>query len=281
MTANGDMIKVEYLEKIPAWWKERRYYDLVLSNDIDSFMACEVLKQVKGWEINYFYTFNAMGLTDSVASDEYIGVDISFDQDIKCFDNHVVLLHQSDSFNSQSINFNVADKISRANYFNKYCGSTLLMVWALYDLPLPESEEGKMILLAIDSTYKGYYSPFSRDNEANKYYLCEVMGFHELYEVLKRHKLKDFQELNKKYKLAEKIILEDGFLKTNIDLEGLRKVFDLPFLLPKKRFHLMQEFENKGVFLGDDLSISKDEICQDIFSIALTKKNYMNYSVRK
>lgn len=275
------MLKVEYLEKIPKWWNERKYYDLVLSNDIDSFMTCEVLKQVKGWDINYFYTFDSMGLTDSVTSNEYIGVDISFNQEMKCFDNHVVMLNEHDYCNSKSINFNVADKISRINYFNKYCGSTLLMVWALYDLPLPESEEGKMILLAIDSTFKGFYSPYLNDKTSNKHYL-DAMGFYELYEVLKRHKQTDFIKLIRKYNLSSNIEAKKGYLQTDIDLEELRKVFDLPFLLPEKKFYCLQEYENKTVSLNADcMDISKDDVSESIYSIALTKRNFLNYSVLK
>ncbi len=274
------MINKEYLNKMPNWWNERGYYDLVLSDDIDSFMACEVLKQVKGWEINYFYRFDSMGLTENANGEEYIGVDIAFNNNTKCFDNHVVMLNENDYYNLQSINFNIADKINRSNYFNKYCGSTLLMVWSLYNLPLPETEEGKMILLAIDSTFKGFYSPYANDKNSNKHYLVEVMGFHELYEVLQRHQQKDFSAIIRKYNLNEKIEIKKGYLQTNIDLEGLREVFDLPFLLPKNRFYLKNRYKKEVATLpGSNLDICKDDICEDIFSVALTKKNFINYSV--
>jgi hypothetical protein len=185
-----------------------------------------------------------MGISEP-SNSEYIGVDLSLTHG-KCFDNHVVMLNEHDDYNYKSINFNVADQISRENYFQKYCGSTLLMIWSLYDIPLPESEEGKMILLAIDSTFKGYYSPYANDKNSNKKYLVDVMGLGELYEVLKRHKQQDFIKIMQKYNLNGKIDVKNGYLNTDIDLPGLREVFDLPFLLPKNPFQLLYKFNNIG-----------------------------------
>ncbi|WP_198006894.1 hypothetical protein [Desulforamulus reducens] len=41
-------------------------------------------------------------------------------------------------------------------------------------------EEAKMILLCIDSTFKGFYSPYPMPKEANKKYLVDYMDFPEL-----------------------------------------------------------------------------------------------------
>ncbi|AEY67843.1 hypothetical protein [Clostridium sp. BNL1100] len=277
------MIKVDYINKFPEWWKERNYYDLILSNDIDSLFSCEILKQVKGWDIQYFYDFSNVYVTDEAdISKRPIGVDIAVNiKNFKCFDNHVVMLSTDDYCNEQSINFNVADKVSRSNYFQKYCGSTLLLVWALYDIPLPKSEEGKMILLAIDSTYKGFYSTFQNDKISNKHYLVEVMGFPELYEVLKRHTQQDFNKIIYKYNLHKNIEIWDKKLNTDIDLEGLRKEFDLPFFMPKTDFLICKELTNKAVSLPKcNLNISKQDISENIFSCALTRKDFFNYSQR-
>jgi len=266
------VLKVECLNKIPTWWKERNYYDLVLSNDIDSFMSCEVLQEIKGWKINYFYSFHQMSKTKD-AHESYIGVDIAL-RDGKCFDNHVVKLKANDSHNKESINLNIVDNINRSNYFQKYCGSTLLMIWSLYDIPLPKTEEGKMVLLAIDGTYKGYYSRYANDNRANKNYLVDVMGLYELYDVLEKHRQKDFIDLIEKYQLAGKIKLKDGYLQTNIDFESLREIIDLPFLLPKKQFYIKECYEVCTI----SIKTYGFKISKNVISLALTKRDFLNYS---
>ena len=237
---------------------------------------------VKGWKPNYFnYNFTSMGLTEDANGDEIIGVDLSLCHG-KTFDNHVVLLNANDDYNYQSANFNIIDEISRENYFSKYCGSTLLMIWSLYDIPLPKSEEAKMILLCIDSTFKGFYSGYPLPREANKKYLIDYMEFPELYQVLKDHKQQsDFTALIRKYNLSGKIRLEKGYLKTDIDLEGLRKVFDLPFLLPGEPFYRKEQYKSNASGLSrGNYNLSRDDISENMYSIALTKRDYINYSER-
>lgn len=268
-------------EIFPKWVSDKKYYDLILSNDLDSLFSCEILKQVKGWKPNYFnYNFSAMGLTEDADGNEKIGVDLSLCQG-KTFDNHVTMMNSEDDYNEQSANFNILDKISRENYFSKYCGSTLLMIWSLYDIPLPESEEAKMILLCIDSTFKGFNSPYPLPQQANRKYLVDYMEFPELYEVLQNHKQYEFGQLISKYNLNGKIDLKKGYLHTSIDLEGLKKLFDLPFLLPKKPFYKKEDYTNKTRPLPKgNYSMVKDDISENMYSVALTKRDFINYSER-
>jgi len=251
-----------------------------MSNDLDSFFSCQLLEMVKGWKPNYFnYNFLSMGLTEDANGGEIIGVDLSLCNG-KAFDNHVVMMNENDDYNYQSANFNIIDKINRENYFSKYCGSTLLMIWSLYDIPLPKSDEAKMILLCIDSTFKGHYSPWPLPREANKKYLVDYMDFPELYEVLQNHKQTDFVKLISKYNLAGKIGLKKGFLHTDIDLDSLREIFNLPFLLPKNQFYKKEQYENNAMGLPrNNYSWSKYDVSEEMFSVALTKRNYINYSI--
>jgi hypothetical protein len=267
--------------KFPKWVNENKYYDLILSNDLDSLFSCEILKQVKEWNINYFNSnFNSLGITENANSNNPIGVDLSLTSG-KCFDNHVVMMNSNDDYNYQSANFNIIDKINRENYFSKYCGSTLLMIWSLYDIPLPKDEEAKMILLCIDSTFKGFYSPWPLPREANKKYLVDYMNFPELHEILHKYKQDDFKKLFGKYNLNGKIYLKGGYLHTDIDLEALREIFNLPFLLPKNRFYKKEEYESNVMSLPKgNYSWGKDDISEDMFSVALTRRDYINYSIR-
>lgn len=264
----------------PNWINDNKYYDLIMSNDLDSLFSCQLLEIAKGWKPNYFNSnFSSMGLTEDANGDEVIGVDLSLCYG-KTFDNHVVMMNQNDDYNPESANFNIVDKISRENYFSKYCGSTLLMIWSLYDIPLPKNEEAKMILLCIDSTFKGFYSPYPLPREANKKYLVDYMDFPELYEILQNYKQSDFTDLIRKYNLAGKISLKKGFLHTDIDLDSLRKVFDLPFLLPKNKFHKKEEYENNAMSLPkNNYRWNKDDISEEMYSVALTRRDYLNYSI--
>jgi len=267
-------------EKLPKWVNDNKYYDLTLSNDLDSLFGCEILKQVKGWNINYFNSdFTSLGITENANGNSPIGVDLSLSNG-KCFDNHVVLMNEYDWYNGESVNFNIIDNIHRENYFDKYCGSTLLMIWSLYDIPLPASDEGKMILLCIDSTYKGFYSPWPKPRVANKKYLIDYMQFPELYQIQQKYEQNDFKKLNSKYNLNGKIYLKDGYLHTDIDLEALREIFDLPFLLPKNRLYQKEKYKTYVSSLPKgNYNIFKDDINNDMYSVALTKRDFINYSV--
>jgi len=265
----------------PGWVNDNKYYDLIMSNDLDSFFSCQLLEMVKGWKVNYFNSdFKGIGITENANSGEVIGVDLSLCHG-KTFDNHVVMMNVNDTYNPYSANFNIIDRISRENYFAKYCGSTLLMIWSLFDIPLPKTEEAKMILLCIDSTFKGHYSPWPDPKKANKKYLVDYMDFPELYEVLQNHKQYEFGKLISKYNLASKIKPKQGLLETDINLEALREIFDFSFCLPKNKFYKKEEYENNAMGLPkNNYSWSKDDISEDMFSVALTKRDFLNYSIR-
>lgn len=256
-------------------------YDLCLTDDIDSLLSCIYLNQMKGYDINYFYSFNKIYKTNQANTKDVIGVDADFTKDkIKCWGNHVTMINSTDTYNTNCANLNVIDKISRQNYFQKYCGSTVLQIMSYYNIPLPESELAKMILLAIDSTFAGYYSRYENDNKANKYYLCEVLQFEELYDILTRHTRADFIDLIREYSLDEKIIAYNGSLRTSIDLAGLEDVFLMPISLPSKKFRLCRRFKTMAYSLPwTDTHTTKQHLHNNILSLAVTGKNYISYTI--
>ena len=201
----------EYLLKVPKWYKEETQ-ELILTDDIDSLLGCSIINTKRNATISAFYDFSTMYYTDMYKwtvdnnlHNELIGVDCGLTHG-KTYDNHVQRIASHDKVNEESINFNVIDDINCDNYFYKYCGSTALMLWSLYDLELPKTEDGKMILLAIDSSFLGFYSDYENNRCANKHYIVDVMGFNELYEVLERHTRQDFYSIIDKYNLKEKIV---------------------------------------------------------------------------
>ena len=85
-----------------------------------------------------------------------------------------------------------------------------------------------MLLLSIDSSYKGHYTGFKAvQNE-----WLRKLGFEELIDIQNKYTLKDFANIKKKYNSSMKIELVNGQLQTEMYLEGISKVLGLPIELP-------------------------------------------------
>lgn len=258
----------------PEWVNDtEENYELMLTDDIDSLVSCALLRKIKGYEINYFYDFKSIyEINDS--QNKAIAVDASLTQG-KCWDNHVTMLSRKDSVNKESANLNNILEINRDNYFQKFCGSTAIQIWSYYGLPLPESEEGKMALLAIDGGFLGHYD--TRFIEIHSKYL-NAMEFSELIEVLERHTKSEFFQLEQKYNLKRKIELnKDGRLSTNIDLSALEGLFLLDLKLPNQQFTIRNEFSRDyptqlgyGNYIKDDFP--------EMLSVALINKNRVAFT---
>lgn len=251
----------------------KQQYDLILSNDIDSLYSCILIKQVKGYEVNYFYDFKNL-YQSKQSQNEYIGVDIDLTEGY-CISNHVTRLSEKDKCNPKAYNLN--NDISKDNYAEKFSGSTTLYLHRLLKFPLPATEEGKIILLSIDGGYKGFYNPDFHDTF--KHYLVDVLEFEELYYLCQKYTLEDFINLIIKYNLNGKIWFNNCGLQTNIKLRELQEVLGLPFLLPKNKFTIIKQFEYVSKPITTEKT--KEELDSNIFSLALTRKNYVNYSKLK
>lgn len=272
-------MNIKYLEQIPKWYtSEVTQFDLILSDDIDSLSSCEVISQAKGWNIEYFYNFNGIGTTRN-GTNEKVGVDIALCKG-KTFDNHVVMLNRDDEFNPESINPNIINQLSRGNYTTKYSGSTLLLVWSLYNRPLPKSEEGKMILLAIDSTYKGFYNYNPTFRNANKYYLCDMLGLDELYECQQRHTQSEFEKVKRKYNLTSKIVADKGVLSTGLKLDEISEEIELDIQLPTDKFYKYELYETYEDILSPNTrhSMGIEDLSNIPFSLAVTYNDTVKYS---
>jgi len=261
----------KYIEKIPKWIFEgnNSNCNTCLSNDIDSLASCSILKQIKDWHIGYFYDFSTLFKTEN-ALDKAVAVDIDIAKG-KCLSNHVTNI-----YNENAVNFNVMEAITQQNYLMKFCGSTLIMLYWLFDIPLPSTEIGKMILLSIDTTFKGYFIELETIKQANFHYLVEIMQFDELYNLQAKHVKQNFFNLIDDYKLYEKIKCVNGKLQTKLDLNTISKLLELDLKLPEDNFYEKYKFENKykSIF-NNNLDLS-----EDVFSLALTSRDALCYSVR-
>lgn len=275
------MLREEYVEMLPTWLEEEKL-DLVLSDDIDSLASCALLTKVKGWNIRYFYDFENIYASKKLSTDlkkqgklnNKCYVDVAV-QNGYAFDNHLSTLTYDDEWNEDMININMWSDACNDYYTLKYSGSTLLEVWSILDYPLPKTEEGKMLLLAIDSSFKGFYNERFADVQTE--YLIDVLGFEELYDVLDRHEAYEFYNIIKKYKLNSEITYKNGILKTDLNLSVISKLLGIEITLPTDEFFCYKNFE----IIEDDIDEYEDRasgIDKNIFSLALTYKNKVRYS---
>ena len=267
-------MKKELKDKFPAWVNDTKTdYATCLSNDFDSLLSCKLLKKIKGYNIGYFYSFSNLYKTKNALPD-IIGVDISFTEG-RCWDNHVTMANQNDYVNLMSANPNSILSISRSNYNKKYAGSTALLIYSYYAIPLPDTLEGKRILLAIDSTFKGYYNCGGRYSYITKNWLRQLQ-LDDLIEVLEKSQAKDFYEVINKYKLDGHIKVYNGKLKTNINLPELEGFFNVELSLPEQQFELLRQYQYKTADLSQGESINKST---KIISLAFTYQNKLAYTV--
>lgn len=250
------------------WYKDITQYELCLTDDIDSLLSCVFLKEKFWTDIRMFYTFSKMykqvNLMEKI---KMVGVDLDLTNG-RCFGNHVTYIENPLSINLNNI---VDDK----RYFKKYPCSTILLILSLYEYDISTlSDEQLRVLLAIDSSYKGYY------NESFQWVQVEWfdnLGFKDKFiEILDKTTPDDFKLINYKYGLSRKINLVDGKLYTEIELDLLSKLFDIEISLPRHKFELVKEFKNDAMPLDKASEIDKTKI----FSSAITRKNFVNMSLK-
>ncbi|MHA6251953.1 hypothetical protein [Oceanobacillus sp. CAU 1775] len=257
----------------PEWCSGDEQYATVLTNDIDSLIGCTIEEQVKGNKVNYFYDFEAMYVQDKDNELEKLGIDLAW-TDGKVFDNHVTRIRRGGHVNPESANLNSILNVSRDNYFKKFTMSTAIMMWSLYDLPLPSTTLGKMVLLSIDVGFKGHYD--ERFQEVHSRYL-QLLGYDELINLLNETDIQDYYDLIKEYKLYSHIELDDkGQLQTELPLTELSEILELELKLPTDTFSLQEEYKNIGRRVQGN---EGNKLNDSVISFALTNKNFYKYTV--
>lgn len=193
----------DFRNKIKEEMKGKKYS--IVSNDIDGLISSYIIDDIYGVKpVGYFspilFGLNREYLTEL---DKIIGLDMTIDKNNKLgfstISNHVERFYGEEK-TSTSISCN--DHIDDSIYERKSLFSTTLMLWITYDLPLPEDDIGKRLLLSIDSTYKQYYNEKFRPIiiEDLQYY-----GRYDIIKVLENSKEEDFIELIQIYRLDEEL----------------------------------------------------------------------------
>ncbi|MDJ0331725.1 hypothetical protein [Planococcus sp. S3-L1] len=244
----------------PEWtnYLNRSNYNLIMTNDMDSLLSCMFLKHHFGLEINSFYSFYKMSKINLMDQREPIGVDCALKEN-KCFDNHMVRLDEFSYINVQSANINNVSGVHRERYTDKFAMSTLIQLYAIYDIPLPETIQGKMIILCCDVGFKGYYDERYRDTFLSYLEKFEMM---ELVEILEAYTIDDMYwfmlraemdiniRLNQSGKNKDKLSFEssgnnpdlDARLADKINLDWYSEHLGFPVDLPEASFETVEKF---------------------------------------
>ena len=271
-------MKQEVYSKVPQWFRdsEQGQYSVMVGDDIDSLTTATLMRQFMGWEVNWFYDFNKVYVVDdSIDRRNRVGVDMALEFNEKTIDNHVTLFSGTDKPNLNSVNMNVMYGVSRDNYTDKYAMSTLLLAWSLLGLELPSTDEGKKILLSIDSSFKGHYDEKFRETHSE---WLRKLGFEELIEFLdtktNRKELK--VTIKNRYNLSEKIkMTEEKQLETNIDLQGIGKYLEIDLQLPCDNFNLVYKLRRENL----ELNKRNHSKLKGTYSFALTYKDLASYTL--
>lgn len=268
-------MKNEVYNLVPQWAKEDGDYCLMIGDDIDSLATSAVIQKVKGYEVNWFYDFHKVYTADKESKQERIGCDMALEKG-KVIDNHVTLMRAGDYKNPESVNLNVMYDVSRENYGQKYAGSTLLLAWSLYGLPLPETNEGKLLLMAVDSAYLGHYNKNFKYIHNNWF---KKLGFEELIYTLDWTDEDEFKDIFEEYNLNGKIKMKNGQLQTSIDLESVGRHLGIDVELPIKEFELIKELNRGNMKLHEFDGSQTMKKSKKVYSFALTYKNLASYTM--
>ena len=252
-------MRKQILTKYPNWINEIDGSKHVagFTNDMDGLLCASFAKHYLGLEVNEFFDFETRYAINPDEERETIFFDCAVSQG-KTFDNHVTKTFYSRLVNKKSANLNNVFEVGYDNYTGKFSMSTLIQLYSIFNIPLPKSEIGKMILLCVDVGFKGFYNARFKSTYVN--YL-EIMGMAELTDVLKKYTKEEMyqfmlsHQLNASiYRLKNKklfIHMKDGYkidwinFDTGMDLDFYTKHLGFKVFLPRGNFELVEEYEKR------------------------------------
>lgn len=246
------MVQKNLEEKLSKWYKNLngQDYTLILTDDADSLLTCQYLQaKFPGLQVGGFFNFGALYINPERAKGKkwvYVDADITCGH---CFGNHKAPIS-----NPLALNPNV---IAPQAYNQKYIGSTLLWVMALYDEDLGALSEQELIrLLCIDSAYLGYYNENGAFKHINQKWFS-ALGYPDLGDFLEAHEKEDFEKYIAQNNLKAKITIKDGYLSS---------VLNVPY---SHKFELLAQY--KRAFLNAE-QLKKIEK-STIFNVVETYKD--------
>lgn len=278
----------EIKEKFPTWAKDKETkFELMMSDDIDALMCYQMQKYNYERECEYFMNSSKKkaykGSYGEKTGEQYfykttdatvkqanlLCLDFSIDKNTKSWDNHVAKITSDDKYNTLSANMNTVCNISSDNYSSKYCISSFITMLSYYDIHIQNwTHEQLICLAAID----GLYQPFKNirfEHIGSKN--LKNLEYDFLIDFIKDN-LREIERFDNKYCKNKSIWVNDGYLKTNINLNKLSEIFNINIALPNKKFELISKFESRVI--ETDTFKNKSEIekyyNKKIFNIAMT-----------
>lgn len=207
------MIQQNLEEKLSKWYKDLngQDYALILTDDADSLLTCQFLQaNFPGLQVGGFFNFDELYINPERAKGKkwvYVDADITRG---RCFGNHKAPIS-----NPLALNPNI---VAPQAYNQKYIGSTLLWVMALYNEDLSALSEQELIkILCVDSAYLGYYNKNGAFKHINKKWF-NALGYPELGDFLEAHQKEDFEKYITQNNLKAKINIKDGYLYSALNV---------------------------------------------------------------
>jgi len=285
-------MKNEIRELYPTWIDEIDGTKQVagFTADMDGLLCSSFAKHHLGLEINVFYDFRNQFKADVADDREVIYFDCAITDNQKTFDNHLTMF--GDTYNRQSANINNVMGVHTGRYTDKFAMSTLIQLYALYQVPLPETLQGKLILLCCDVGFKGYYD--GNYQEAFLSYL-DIFNMMELVPILEMFTIKQMYEFMLRAQMNMKIeVQRNGRLyinmddknyygskwlnfETGMDLDWFSKHLEYPVTLPDASFTLTDTFINKKM----EAHLFTHSDATEAFSYAFINSRTVLYSMRK
>lgn len=291
------IMQKEIREKYPKWIDEINNddFNLGFTADMDGLLCSAFLKHHKGLEVNQFYDFKNLYQLNLNDNRETIFVDCALKEG-KTFDNHMTRLARNIYINPESANINNVMGVHRGSYTDKFAMSTLIQLYAIYNVPLPKTLQGKLILLLCDVGFKGYYS--DRFRPIFLKYL-EMFNMLELVEVLEQFTRQQMYDLFRRAQMdisihAETYKKKRGHLfidmkndnhygakwydfDTGMDLDWFMEHLGYPVELPQGSFKHVEGFTTKTI----DAWLFNAKTLQQAHSYAFINKNKVMISLKK
>lgn len=238
------MVK-EIKDKFPIFCEDKSGYDLLMSDDIDSLMCSILQKELFNREVKYFIDVNDSWTTQKIykikgttkkKDSKILGLDIALDnKKFCCWDNHIVKVQDSDTYNENSANMNIALNISQSNYYSKACISSFITMLSYYNIDISKWTTDQLcVLCSIDGVYHPFLPKNMRYRKVAKKNL-ELLEYGFLEEFIDNN-LERILQIEKDLNLKGKIKVKDGLLTTTINLEELNKIFAGRIILPNNEF---------------------------------------------
>ncbi len=250
-----------------------------MSNDYDSYLSCRFLRWKFGIPIGGYFDFEkGLYLTNESMSMErkFVFVDVACSQNgVYCFDNHAYNIANNQCANPNAL----LSYCDRETYNQKYNGSTLLLLYALYGDKSSINYTEKMTLLTIDKFYIGLFKDGGKWKSINLCWLEQLDMLDVLQSTINSSSEDDYIDFEQSQRYANVFKIGDSdFRIREYELSKSNRILsnrltnDSTLYFPIKVISVEQKRFSKEDFL-------RELMAGRVFSAAQTWKNRYSTSV--